>query len=46
MITQVFLFMNADIDIIFPVSQVAIAINGKRESGFGQSIAGKKNVLN
>lgn len=44
-ITWVFLFVNVDIDITFLVSPVAMAINGERESGSGQSSAGK-NVLN
>lgn len=36
--------MNVDIDIIFLVSLVAIAINGERESGLGKALQEKKCI--
>lgn len=46
MIAQLLLFMNENIEIFFLFFLVAIAINGKRENGFGQSSVRKKNVIN
>lgn len=42
MTAQLFLFMHANMQIYFLFFLAAIAINGKKESDFGQSRARKK----